>query len=54
MARIDNFSACVDSVLDHAYESLEIVNLVNGNQSVFDRLSEDYGDLNGSVFQFNE
>ncbi|MFA9426363.1 glucosyl-dolichyl phosphate glucuronosyltransferase [Natronorubrum sp. A-ect3] len=54
MERYDVFSECVDSVLDQTYDPLEVVIVVDGNDAVFDRVCEDYGDLEGVVLHCND
>jgi len=47
MDRYDVFSECVDSVLEQTYDPLEIVIVVDGNDSVFERVQDDYGGARG-------
>ncbi|WP_247002214.1 glucosyl-dolichyl phosphate glucuronosyltransferase [Halosolutus gelatinilyticus] len=54
MERYDVFSECVDSVLDQTHEPLEVVIVVDGNEPVFDRVCDDYGDLDDVVIRCNE
>ncbi|GAB7120692.1 glucosyl-dolichyl phosphate glucuronosyltransferase [Natrinema pallidum] len=54
MDRYDVFSACVDSVLAQTYEPLEIVLVVDGNEAVFERVRDDYGDLDDVVLHCND
>ncbi len=54
MDRYDVFSDCVDSVLAQTYDPLEVVVLVDGNDAVFDRVRDDYGDLDDIVLHCNE
>ncbi|SIR63888.1 glucosyl-dolichyl phosphate glucuronosyltransferase [Natronorubrum thiooxidans] len=54
MDRYDVFSECVDSVLDQTYEPLEVVIVVDGNDAVFDRVCDDYGDLGDVVLHCND
>ncbi|WP_222917900.1 glucosyl-dolichyl phosphate glucuronosyltransferase [Natrinema sp. SYSU A 869] len=54
MDRYDIFSECVDSVLAQTYESLEVVLVVDGNEPVFERVQEDYGDLDDVVIHCND
>ncbi|MDL5360559.1 glucosyl-dolichyl phosphate glucuronosyltransferase [Halalkalicoccus sp. NIPERK01] len=43
MERYDAFSECVESVLDQTHEPLEVVLVVDGNETVFERVCEDFG-----------
>ncbi|RQG92068.1 glucosyl-dolichyl phosphate glucuronosyltransferase [Natrarchaeobius chitinivorans] len=54
MERYDVFSECVDSVLAQTYDPLEVVVVVDGNEAVFDRVREDYGDLEDVVLRCND
>ena len=44
MDRYGPFSECVESVLAQTYDPLEVVLVVDGNQRVFERVSESFGD----------
>ena len=44
MDRYGPFSECVESVLAQTYAPLEIVLVVDGNQRVFERVSDSFGD----------
>ncbi|WP_254769060.1 glucosyl-dolichyl phosphate glucuronosyltransferase [Salinilacihabitans rarus] len=54
MERYDVFSECVESVLAQTYEPLEVVLVVDGNEPVFERVREDFGDLDDVVLHCNE
>jgi len=54
MDRYDVFSECVDSVLEQTYDPLEIVIVVDGNDSVFERVQDDYGGLEDVVLHCND
>lgn len=42
--RYDDFRACVDALLEQTYEAVEVVVVVDGNDDVYDRIVEEYGD----------
>ena len=44
MDRYDDFCECVDSLLAQTYDDVEVVIIVDGNESVHERAREDYGD----------
>ncbi|WP_284014443.1 glucosyl-dolichyl phosphate glucuronosyltransferase [Halobaculum litoreum] len=54
MDRYGPFSECVESVLEQEYEPLEVVLVVDGNEAVFDRVVEDFGDRDGVVLHCND
>ncbi|WP_252698655.1 glucosyl-dolichyl phosphate glucuronosyltransferase [Natronosalvus vescus] len=54
MERYEVFSACVESALEQTYEPLEIVIVVDGNEEVFDRVREDFGDCDEVVLHCND
>lgn len=54
MERYDVFSECVDSVLAQTYEPLEVVVVVDGNEAVFECVSEEYGDREEVVLRCND
>jgi GT2 family glycosyltransferase len=47
--RYDDFSECVDSLLAQTYDDVEIVIIVDGNETVHERAREDYGGKNDVV-----
>ncbi|MFC7042993.1 glucosyl-dolichyl phosphate glucuronosyltransferase [Halonotius sp. GCM10025705] len=54
MHRYDPFSECVESVLAQTYEPLEIVLVVDGNEDVFERVDDDFGDCENVVLHNND
>ena len=54
MDRYDPFSECVESVLAQTYEPLEIVLVVDGNDDVFNRVDDDFGDYENVVLHNND
>jgi len=52
--RYDTFSECVESVLAQTYEDLEVVLVVDGNEQVFERVREDFGDDPAVVVHCND
>lgn len=54
MERYDAFSACVESVLEQRYEPLELVIVVDGNEAVFERVEDQFGDREGVVLHLND
>ena len=53
MDRYDPFSECVKSVLAQTHEPLEIVLVVDGNDDVFERVNNDFGDYENVVLHNN-
>ena len=54
MDRYDPFFECVESVLAQTYEPLEIVLVVDGNNEVFDRVDDYFGDYENVVLHNND
>ena len=54
MDRYDPFSECVESVLAQAYEPLEVVLVVDGNEAVFERVQSDFGDAENVIVHCND
>jgi glycosyltransferase involved in cell wall biosynthesis len=54
MERYGPFSECVESVLAQEYEPLEVVLVVDGNEDVFERVREDFGDEENVVLHCND
>jgi len=54
MDRYDPFSECVESVLAQTHEPLEIVLVVDGNEDVFERVNDDFGDYENVVLHNND
>ncbi|NGM67803.1 glycosyltransferase family 2 protein [Natronolimnobius sp. AArcel1] len=54
MDRYDVFSECVDSVLAQTYDPLEVVIVVDGNDPVFERVTDEYGDCENVVLHCND
>jgi GT2 family glycosyltransferase len=42
--RYPDFCECVDALLAQTYDDVEVVVIVDGNETVYERVSEDYGD----------
>lgn len=47
--RYDIFSECVESILGQTYEPIELVIIVDGNDTVFERVTRDFGDVDDLV-----
>ncbi|MFC7129444.1 glucosyl-dolichyl phosphate glucuronosyltransferase [Haloferax chudinovii] len=54
MERYESFSETVESVLEQTYEPLEIVIVVDGNEEVFARVQDDFGDIDDVVIHCND
>ncbi|MDS0239872.1 MULTISPECIES: glucosyl-dolichyl phosphate glucuronosyltransferase [unclassified Haloferax] len=54
MERYESFSETVESVLEQTYEPLEIVIVVDGNEEMFVRVQDDFGDIDGIVLHCND
>jgi len=54
MDRYGPFSECVESVLAQEYEPLEVVLVVDGNEDVFERVRDDFGDEENVVLHCND
>jgi glycosyltransferase involved in cell wall biosynthesis len=54
MDRYPSFSEAVESVLEQTYEPIEIVLVVDGNEEVFERVREDFGDIENVVLHCND
>jgi glycosyltransferase involved in cell wall biosynthesis len=54
MDRYGPFSEAVDSVLSQTHDPVEVVLVVDGNDTVFERVREDYGDCDGVVLHCND
>jgi len=44
MDRYDDFCECVDSLLSQTHDDVEVVIIVDGNETVYERARSDYGD----------
>jgi len=49
-----HFSEAAESILSQTYDDVELVVIVDGTQSVYDRVVADYGDRNDVVIECNE
>ena len=47
--RYPDFCECVDALLAQTYDDVEIVVIVDGNEAVYERVCEDYGDVESVV-----
>jgi glycosyltransferase involved in cell wall biosynthesis len=47
--RYDDFCECVDALLSQTYDDVEIVVIVDGNDTVYEGVREDYGDYDEVV-----
>lgn len=54
MDRYQVFQECVESVLNQSHEPLEVVLVVDGDPEVFERVQEDYGDIDDVVVHCND
>lgn len=54
MDRYDVFSEAVESAYEQTYDSVEVVIVVDGNDEVFDRVREDFGDRPNTVLHCND
>ncbi len=52
--RFPDFCEAVESVLGQSYESVEVVLVIDGNRSVFERVSEEFGERSDVVIHCNE
>jgi glycosyltransferase involved in cell wall biosynthesis len=50
----DDFVECVESVLSQSYVDVEVVIVVDGTASVYERVREDYGDYDSVVTHCND
>ena len=50
----DTFSDAVDSVFEQTYDDIELVVVVDGTKSVFERIREEYGDHSNVILYCNE
>lgn len=53
MERYDDFSECVDALLDQTYDDVEIVAIVDGNEEVHARIEREYGDFENILIYAN-
>lgn len=51
--RYPDFCECVDALLAQTYDDVEIVVIVDGNETVYERVWEDYGDEENVVSYLN-
>lgn len=42
--RYEDFCECVDALLSQTYEDVEVVAIVDGNETVYERATDDYGE----------
>ena len=49
MDRYEVFCAAVDSVLEQTYDPIELVLVVDGNETVYERVVDEYGEVMGLV-----
>jgi glycosyltransferase involved in cell wall biosynthesis len=54
MERYPAFTEAVESVLAQTYDDLEVVLVVDGNEEVFERVREDFGDRENVVLHCND
>ena len=54
MARFEAFREAVESVFDQTYDNVEVVLVVDGNESVFDRATVTFGDREDVVLHCND
>jgi len=54
MDRYGPFSECVESVLGQTHDDLEVVLVVDGNEAVFERVREDFGDAENVIVHCND
>lgn len=47
--RYPDFCDCVDALLEQTYDDIEIVVIVDGNEAVYQRVCQDYGDKDAVV-----
>jgi glycosyltransferase involved in cell wall biosynthesis len=45
----DHFDEAVESVLDQTYDDIELILVSDGNEAVYERMREDYGDLENVI-----
>ena len=45
----DHFQEAVESVLDQTYEDIEVVLVSDGNEAVYQRMQDDYGELSNTI-----
>lgn len=54
MERFEDFAECVESLLDQTYDDVEIVIVVDGNQDVFDRAADRFGESENVSIHCND
>lgn len=47
--RYEDFTECVDALLDQSYDEVEVVLIIDGSETMTERANEDYGDIDNVV-----
>ena len=54
MERYDDFTEAANAVLSQSYDDVELVVVIDGNETVYDRALEDFGDRDDVIVECND